>query len=169
MKYVAFLRGINVGGRNMIKMSDLKRTFEDLGFKNVSTFLQSGNVLFESSGRSHRQLVEDIEKVLPGNTRVAVRSASGLGALVAKDPFTTKHAEPKRRFVTFLQEVAWGELKLKPGIEIVFRNEQDIVCYVSPTMKRFEYPNIEAQLKVPATTRSWGVVQKLAELCSSHA
>lgn len=47
MKYIAFLRGVNVGGNSLIKMSDLKKIFEDLGFTNVQTYINSGNVIFE--------------------------------------------------------------------------------------------------------------------------
>ncbi len=52
MKYIAFLRGINVGGKNLIKMSDLKKTFEALGFKNVQTVIASGNVIFDGEKKN---------------------------------------------------------------------------------------------------------------------
>jgi len=54
IKYFAFLRAINVGGKNLIKMEDLKKIFESLGFKNVRTYIQSGNVIFESSEKKQR-------------------------------------------------------------------------------------------------------------------
>jgi len=167
MKYVAFLRGINVGGRNMIKMSDLKLTFEKLGFENVSTHIQSGNVLFETARSSSKGLVEKIEAILPGNTKAMVRTASEIESLVSKAPFTKKHAEPKRRFVMFLREPSSGVLQFPAGSELVMRTKQDVVYYVAPGPGPFKYPNIEAQLKVPGTTRNWGVVCKIAELLSS--
>jgi uncharacterized protein (DUF1697 family) len=165
MRYVAFLRGINVGGRNMIKMSYLKAMFEDLGFKDVFTYLQSGNVLFETGRARDLDLVEKIEHVLPG-TRVAVRPASDLASLLAQKPFTANHSELKRRFVTFLREPASGDLKLKPSVEIVLRTKQDIAWYMDPAEGRFEYPSFEAQLKVDATTRGWGVVERISAMLS---
>jgi uncharacterized protein (DUF1697 family) len=55
IKYVAFLRGINVGGKRLIKMEDLRRVVESIGLKNVRTFIASGNVLFETSQWSCKQ------------------------------------------------------------------------------------------------------------------
>ncbi len=56
MKYIAFLRGINVGGNNLIKMSDLKKKFEDLGFQNVKTVIASGNVIFETDKKDFNKI-----------------------------------------------------------------------------------------------------------------
>src|SRR5260221_10646488 len=56
MKYIAFLRGINVGGNNLIKMSDLKKQFEDLGFTNVQTVIASGNVIFETDKKNFNKI-----------------------------------------------------------------------------------------------------------------
>lgn len=63
-RYVTFLRGINVGGNRIIKMPDLRACFEGLGFEDVSTVLQSGNVLFTSSSRSTNMLRRKIEAAL---------------------------------------------------------------------------------------------------------
>lgn len=62
-RYVAFLRGINVGGKNLIRMPDLVRCFEDLGLRDVTTYIQSGNVLFSSAG-PRAGLSERIEAAL---------------------------------------------------------------------------------------------------------
>ena len=59
-RYVALLRGINVGGKNLIRMPALKAAFEAAGFEDVSTYIQSGNVLFSSPSRSARRLTEEI-------------------------------------------------------------------------------------------------------------
>jgi uncharacterized protein (DUF1697 family) len=63
-KYLALLRGINVGGNNIIKMADLKLAFEEMGFSDVSTFIQSGNVIFSSNSTDLNKLTETIEKDL---------------------------------------------------------------------------------------------------------
>jgi uncharacterized protein (DUF1697 family) len=78
MQYVALLRGINVGGNNIIRMADLKDAFEKMGFQSVSTFIQSGNVLFEATKTDGRALEGQIEKALQKqfhySARVLVRS-----------------------------------------------------------------------------------------------
>lgn len=63
-RYVALLRGINVGGKNVIAQGALAECFEELGFTNVTTYIQSGNVLFRSTESRRRQLTRDIELVL---------------------------------------------------------------------------------------------------------
>ena len=62
--YVALLRGINVGGRNLIRMSDLAECFKAQGFADVATYIQSGNVLFRAGHEKREELVADIEQML---------------------------------------------------------------------------------------------------------
>lgn len=77
-KYLALLRGINVGGKNVIKMSDLTDAFEALGLKCVRTYIQSGNILFRSTSKSVKNLTNKIEKKLSNefsyNAKVVVLS-----------------------------------------------------------------------------------------------
>ena len=63
-QYLALLRGINVGGNNIIKMADLKACFENMGFTEVVTFIQSGNVLFRSAEKDKTKLTKKIEQGL---------------------------------------------------------------------------------------------------------
>jgi uncharacterized protein (DUF1697 family) len=63
-RYIALLRGINVGGNNIIRMSDLKASFEELGFSDVVTYIQSGNVLFNTGEKDKQLLIERIEQHL---------------------------------------------------------------------------------------------------------
>ena len=85
-KYVAFLRAINVGGHAIIKMTDLKQLFESLGMENVQTYIQSGNVIFESdeeNAASMEKLIED-QVVTPFAVNVGIDATpgrSGLGAV----------------------------------------------------------------------------------------
>jgi len=64
-QYLTLLRGINVGGNNIIKMTDLKSCFENMGFTSVSTYIQSGNVIFKSDEKDNTRLTNKIEQVLP--------------------------------------------------------------------------------------------------------
>lgn len=64
MKYIALLRGINVGGKNKVAMADLKRCFEDVGFRNIQTYINSGNVIFESDEADEAKLVTVCEAAI---------------------------------------------------------------------------------------------------------
>jgi uncharacterized protein (DUF1697 family) len=89
-RYVALLRGINVGGKNLIKMADLKTCFEHHGFDDVVTYIQSGNVLFASNGSSGADLAARIEQMLSASfdydASVVVRSQRQMRAIVDRAP-----------------------------------------------------------------------------------
>jgi uncharacterized protein (DUF1697 family) len=73
MRYVALLRGINVGGKTLVKMADLKTSIEALGLENVSTYIASGNVLFESGERGAAKLERKIERAVEERFRLPVK------------------------------------------------------------------------------------------------
>jgi len=73
VKYVALLRGINVGGNSLIKMADLKVCFESLGHENVKTYINSGNVIFDSNEKSETVLSADIENSIEATFKIPVR------------------------------------------------------------------------------------------------
>ena len=73
MRYVTLLRGINVGGRTLVKMADLKTRVEELGLDDVSTYIASGNVLFETKRRDAVKLERDIERAIEGGFELAVK------------------------------------------------------------------------------------------------
>lgn len=73
VRYVALLRGINVGGKTLVKMADLKTCVEGLGFDNVSTYIASGNVLFENAARDTAKLETKIERAIEKRFRLAVK------------------------------------------------------------------------------------------------
>jgi uncharacterized protein (DUF1697 family) len=72
-RFVALLRGINVGGKNIIKMEKLKARFESFGYKNVKTFIQSGNVLFDSNAIAFSQSKRKLKKVCWRNTKTILK------------------------------------------------------------------------------------------------
>ncbi len=89
--YVALLRGINVGGKNMISMADLKASFEDQGFQNVTTYIASGNVLFESPERSAAKLTQQVEHQISAafnhyQASVVLRTKAQMRSIVEKAP-----------------------------------------------------------------------------------
>ncbi len=111
VRYVAFLRGINVGGHAIIKMADVKKAFEKMGFENVRTLLASGNVVFESEQRDKKALTEEIEaelkKAFKKDISVTLRSLDDLKKLQSSDPFKGIKVTPSiRLYATFLPEKA---------------------------------------------------------------
>ncbi len=110
-QYVAFLRGINVGGHVLIKMIDLKKAFEKMGFENVRTLLASGNVVFESEQTDKKALTTEIESLLKKafekDISVILRSLDDLKKLQSSEPFKGIKVTPSiRLYVTFLSEKA---------------------------------------------------------------
>ena len=126
MIYVALLRGINVGGNNMIKMSALKASFERLGFKDVSTYINSGNVLFRAKEGDPRKIETKIEKMLVAEyqlpCKVVIRSAEEMANLVKRLPKDWTGDKDWRYNVIFLRHAidskdVIAQFKPKPGIE----------------------------------------------------
>ncbi len=125
-RYVALLRGINVGGRNKISMADLRGIFEDAGFGNVSTYIQSGNVAFESGG-ARAKLESDIEALLTERLEsppvVVVRSHRQLRGIVDDAPTEfVGRTEDHHRDVVFLKapltaQRAMGIVQLRDGVD----------------------------------------------------
>lgn len=105
--YIALLRGINVGGNKIIKMLDLKAMFQALGFANVRTYIQSGNVVFEndegSVGLLSGVIERQIHEVFGFEVSVIIRTLAEMENVIANDPFQLSEPEEfKRWYVTFL-------------------------------------------------------------------
>jgi uncharacterized protein (DUF1697 family) len=118
--FVALLRGVNVGGNNMIKMSSLKTSFEALGFTDVSTYINSGNILFKSKEADARKLEKKIEQMLSKEykleSKVVVKSYSEMANLLAKLPKNWDGNKDYRFNVMFLRHTVDSEDILK-GME----------------------------------------------------
>ncbi len=126
--FVALLRGVNVGGNNMISMSSLKKSFEALGFNDVVTYINSGNIIFKSKEADARKLESKIEKMLLKeyqlDSRVVLRSLSEMGELVKNLPRNWNDDSGWRYNVIFLRhtidsEKILAELEVKKDIEEV--------------------------------------------------
>jgi uncharacterized protein (DUF1697 family) len=103
-KYATFLRGINVGGNNLMKMSDLKLTFESLGFEKIQTFLQSGNVIFEVESTItdiKAQIEKQLSTTFNYTAYVLLFELSALVEIVANYPF--QRAETHHAYVVFIE------------------------------------------------------------------
>jgi uncharacterized protein (DUF1697 family) len=124
--YVALLRGINVGGNTLVSMAALKRCFEALGFDDVHTYINSGNVIFKSRSARPRALEVRIARALTAafghDIMVVVRSLPEMKALIDRMPKTWRTPRDERRNVIFLRHTidnrkALEGLVPKPGIE----------------------------------------------------
>lgn len=176
-KYIAILRGINVGGKRRLKMDDLKALFRDLGFSDVHTYIQSGNVIFNASEKgSDTTISEKIEEAIlqkyDFKVPVIVRTASELKEAIASNPFyTSGNEEVDRLHLTFLKIYPSAE-----GIEKARSANYDpddfkvsgknvfLSCSGKYSDSKLSNTFFESKLKVPATTRNWKTVLKLGEL-----
>ena len=132
-KYVALLRGINVGGNNIIKMVDLKKTFEDLGFAQVKTYIQSGNVIFSSKNTTKIELITAIENSVSNkfnyHCRIVLLSKTEFSNQLMSAPADFGIDNEKYRYdVIFLKETtttenALKDIKLRERIDEVFAGE----------------------------------------------
>ena len=174
MKYVAFLRGINVGGKTIIKMEELRKVFSSLGFANVKTYIQSGNVVFETDETGERELTATIEKAVEINffkTPVMIRSINEIKEAVANNPFADEEFEDKLFHLVFLAEKLSdekAEMLLSNNREsekFAVRN-REVYCLlqngVTDSLLGKKY--IDNKLKVAATARNWRTVNKILEL-----
>ena len=126
MRYVALLRGINVGGKSIVRMADLKQCIEELGYDNVSTFIASGNVFFETPERDAAKLEPAIERALERRFKlpitVVVRSRAEVGRIVKAIPAKWIGNESVRVYVAFLRRTRDGrklarELRPREGVD----------------------------------------------------
>ena len=174
--YVALLRGINVGGKNPIKMLALKACFEDSGFENVSTYIQSGNVLFESVAGHAGGLTLRIEEMLADAfdyvPTVVVRNRTQMRAIVERAP-KGFGAEPKtyRYDVIFLKEpltanAAVKQLPANPAVDQTHAGTG--VLYVSRLTAKATQSRLNRIISSPiypsVTIRNWNTTTKLLEL-----
>lgn len=179
--YVAFLRGINVGGKNMVAMSDLAKAFAKLGFNDVTTVIQSGNVIFGAAKSSPAKLAAVIERELVKRfgfeIAVFLRTADELRRLVARRPVETGQAnETSKPYITLVHARLTTPKKLplwspKRDVEVYEIAGNNVYCRAHRIGKEFGFPNgfIEKEFRVPATTRNWNTLEKIAEKCSPPA
>jgi uncharacterized protein (DUF1697 family) len=174
MKYVAFLRGINVGGHKLIKMEDLAKMFAAMGFSHIRTIIASGNVLFESSEKEEETLAANIEKhlfqLLTYEVKVLLRTIPQLQEMVLKNPFKNFVTEQNvKLYVAFLAAVPNTIPPLpiksaKDGFEIVaiVNREIYIVAFQLPNGRFGNLTYIEKTFGEYTTTRNWNTVVKIA-------
>jgi uncharacterized protein (DUF1697 family) len=174
MTHVAFLRAINVGGRAVVKMTDLKAAFERAGCRNVRTFIASGNVLFDAPTRLpaalKTRIAAELLKLFGNAPGVCYRTLDEIDALINAAPFA-KHAADKqlKLYVAFMDRIPATMPKLpivdvRELVEITAIRAADVMI-VSRRKPNgmYGFPNacVEA-LGVTATSRNWNTVTRVA-------
>ena len=175
-QYVALLRGINVGGKNLIKMTDLKACFEGLGFESVSTYIQSGNVLFSAAGSAQAQLTNQIEEALSKTfnyqSRLVIRSRKQMKNIVAHAPKGFGSDLATYRYdVIFLKDPltaiqAMKSVTTKEGVDQAFAGKG--VFYFSRLISKASQSHLARIIGLPVyqsmTIRNWNTTTKLLNL-----
>ncbi|HSS10321.1 MAG TPA: DUF1697 domain-containing protein [Acidimicrobiales bacterium] len=167
--YVALLRSVNVAGHGKIKMDELQRAFRGLGYTDVATYIQSGNVILTSDAPV---LAVDLESAIKAelgmDVTVMLRTAARLARVVERNPF--RHTDPSKLHVAFMAHRPHAAAVQKLDLERF--SPEDVI--IDGTESYLHLPNgvgraklpeyIGRQLKVPMTIRNWNTVTKLVEL-----
>lgn len=182
--YIALLRGINVGGKNKVRMADLKQLFEGLGFTGVQTYIQSGNVLFRSDEQEKilkKAIEQEIASTFGFEASVVLRTAEELGRVISNCPFTEEEiqqaessAQVEVLYVSFLTNEP-SEEKIKHLDAYSSENDRYYICgrdiylLFRHSIRDSKLAGSIQKLDVPATVRNWKTVSKLSELAKSIA
>lgn len=176
VKYLALLRGINVGGKNVIKMADLKACFEEMQFSAVTTYIQSGNVIFQSAKQDALKLEKKIEQTLSKtfnySSLVVVIPDRKLRQVVESAPqgFGTQPDQFKYD-VAFLKEPLTSvevleQVSLKEGVDEAYAGK--LVFYFSRLTSRATASRLNRIASLPVyermTIRNWNTTTKLLGL-----
>jgi len=180
MTYIAFFRGLNVGGRNRVKMSDLKRLFLDCGFCNVTTCLQSGNVLFESDQdrrSTHDNIVRAFAERFGFQSPVSLRTDDELSKIIAALPFTKKEIEQAEanapeiaHIYLFLSNnniapaLAETLRSADPGEDRFYVGKREIYLLCAHGLRDSKLAALAQKSDACLTFRNWKTTQRIHEL-----
>ncbi len=176
LTYVALLRGINLGGHKIVKMDQLRRAFQGLGFDDVKTYIQSGNVVFKGRAQAPENLVKRIERKVLRRfgfpVPVVVKTAAEIGEVIKNNPLLKeKGIDLSKLHVTFLSRAPEkGALKMLDAIAAApdqFRCSGAAVYLYCPNgyhETRVSNNVLEKTLKVGTTTRNWKTVNQLYQM-----
>ena len=177
--YLALLRGINVGGSNIIKMTDLKTCFEALGCTDTATYIQSGNVVFRSEERDAAKLVSKAERALSARfgytSRVVVLTHKQLLHIVerAPDGFGQKPDHYKYDVIFLKEPLTEAEaikaIRLKQGVDTAQKGKG--VLYCSRLIGKAAQSHLSRIVSLPIyqsmTIRNWNTTTKLLALMNA--
>lgn len=177
--FVGMLRGINVGGRNIISMSALRELCESLNLENPQTYVQSGNVVFKSKEQNEAKLAATIERALERKfgfrPAVILRSACELQEVIDNNPFAARsNVDPSKLLVTFLpldpgEEARANVRKIPVAPEELHVRGRELYINYPEGAGRSKLPikRIEKALGMSGTARNWNSVLKLLEIAET--
>jgi len=180
--YIALLRGINVGGKNIIKMAELKRVFESIGLCDVKTYIQSGNVLFKSNETEkslNDKIENEIERVFGISVKVVLRTAVELEQVISNCPFSVDEVREAKASseVEILYVALLAHNPLKEKIECIdaYKSESDkyrivgreVYLLFHNSIRNSKLANNLYKLNVPSTVRNWKTLSKLNVLAKA--
>jgi uncharacterized protein (DUF1697 family) len=173
---VSMLRGVNLGPHNRVKMDELRALYESLKLREPQTYVQSGNVIFETDERDLIKLTKRIEgaieKKFGFQSDVVLRSTAELRDVIARNPFAKRRGiEPSKLLVTFLagdpgEEARVTVRAIKCAPDEVFIDGQEVYIYFPNGAGRptLSWATIPKMLKVSGTARNWNSVTKMLEM-----
>jgi uncharacterized protein (DUF1697 family) len=176
---ISMLRGVNVGGNNMIKMDALRALYASLGLRDPQSYIQSGNVVFRTDRKEIAPIAKKIEDAIEDQfgfrPSVALRTTAELREVIAKNPFAKRSGiEPGKLLVSFLMSdpaAADRELvrKMKFDPEEVYLGSRHLYIYftIGQAKTKLNTKMIEKTLKTTGTGRNWNSVLKLLEMAES--
>ena len=177
--FISLLRGINVGGKKRIGMADLVQLYNSLGFDNVRTYLQSGNVLFEAPNGDPSLLSANISQNISAkcgfSVNVILRTSEKLRRIILASPLEKEGLDAATYHVTFLsdsppEEFPKSQMKGSDGPDryVILGREVYVSCPNGYGKTRFSNTFFEKKLGVVATTRNWKTVTTLAEMAKDR-
>ena len=174
IRYVAFLRGLNAIGQKIAGADELQSCFEQPGFHNIKTYIQSDNILFDTEDTDEAGMGMKIEKQLEqklGYTvKVLVRMVHEVKNVIKNNPFQNMNTKGRKLYVTFLSDVP--PPSVRGALEVYSNDAEDArlvkreVYILSGNYGKTCFPNslIEKKFGVIATTRNWDTLNKILEL-----
>jgi len=174
--FISMLRGVNVGGHNLVKMDALRALYQSLKLRDPQTYVQSGNILFHTDERDTEALAARIQKGIERKhgfrPSVMLRTAADLRAVIAANPFAKrKGIDPRSLLVYFLthdpgREVRKNVLAIKIDPEELHMLGRELYIYFPNGMGRpkLSWAVLDRTLGAPGTGRNWNSVMKLLEM-----
>ena len=176
--YFAFLRGVNVGGV-VLKMEDLRKLLEYIGYSKVRTYIQSGNAIFESGDANKRrmeaEIAYEVKGVIGRDIGVLVLSREELAAIVASHPLAELGPAEKLYVTLLAQEPEAGDRENLIGtmndVDRHAMGKRAVYSYYGEGYGNSKRSNnfIEKMLRVTATTRNWTTMTKVYEIGTGQA
>ena len=177
-RYICLLRSINISGVNIIKMAELKAFFESLGFQNVLTYIQSGNVIFDAGEQPEASFLEHRiqERFQTRNAAVVLKTPEEIAAVVRENPFKDRPGfNTKKLYVHYLENRPDKE-RMEALAEFSFEDEFFIIrdrliyvyCDTDRGRNKLSNTFFEKKLGLRATARNWNTTSKLLLLSGDN-